>query len=106
MLINGGGTAPGYTGDIQAANQCPRGHLSKDQRAWEPLLEDTTKESGAPGSQSSSRLARRCKDHSTAPRQSALQGEAVVGMSLQGEGFFQPPLVPQGADLAGAVGSM
>lgn len=42
---------------IQAVNQWPRGHLSKDRRAQRLLLETTTQESGVPGRWSSSELA-------------------------------------------------
>lgn len=58
MLMNVGGTASGSLAEIQAAKQRPRGHLSKDQRAQGPLLENITKGSGVPGSWASSGPAR------------------------------------------------
>lgn len=64
-----------------AAKQWPRGHHSKDQGARRLLLETTTKESGVPGSPSSSGLARGGKDQREAHRHLALRSEAVVRMS-------------------------
>lgn len=58
--------------EIQAVNQWPTGHLSKDHRAWKQLPENTAEQSGAPGSRPRSGLARGCKDPSEALRQSAL----------------------------------
>jgi len=58
--------------EIQAANRRPRGHLSKDQRAQAPLLENTTKEIRCTWELAKFRAGQGGKDQSEALRKSSL----------------------------------